>query len=1180
MPTIGPVTDQYIDSIIKSAGVANPNLNKTQGTGMRELIKRLRDRLEQEIADNVDGLITHSYSELKALADAGTLVSGQQYVLSDYKTIYIQPVSNLLKMDAEPERLLLTAATESVFFNEAKSIDHPADYLEYDFSKNIVTMDAVEGWYNVGINILDDVGGGAENAFISVIDNTNSIYMSVPVLAGGTQIAQGHLPKSLAPYSVAMTGIYLGSGFKVKINDTVILVNAYDYNSFDESGDYSSIPRITSNITANGSIQIYSIGHSDPDEMTFDDNSAGTPAVAQDRPGWITFRRDANENSAYFDFSTVLFRRWAVNLESVPDWTTGGSYNAFSVVKVGTTVYGVVKDVTNDPNENIDTNTLYIQLVDASELCLANVNFNLGPFSLSAAATFRDTAAFDVENSRNISIGDCPDVYFDNLPNVILTNTNIDKNTGISFCTIGSGSSDCYLDKSSGVCLIEGVTGAVLINSSGAVIGKNSSSIFLSGSLFFNMQGEASSNAVCQSDNVYLGKNSYNTVVANCNNVRTTTNASQNILMSCNEITFGVGVINSTFINVSGANIDNGCNSNNLSNCTNISFGMDCSGNTFVNATNLGLDTACNNNAQSDQTTLTNTYLKAGASSNIFSGDSSLITLGLFSTDNQIHGYDITLSDNCSSNIINNAGAIDMGPNSRQNVIGPSTAQIKMGGYNISVHIGSNCSDLEFGLCASNYTIGDGVNRSYFRDAFGGEIGDNLHDLVPWSNSDAGGGTPSYTFTNGLTESSGTVKLGGAINDNVDLSLSNHDLVIHSESSFLNTYASFGWTGIHLRSTAHDNLFQSRLDMGETDSNFGFIRNSDGKEVGFQIENQVVDIGTNGFSYRDDIYGRGLQYSADYSATFTNRSLVDKSYVDNAIANGGTGGNPSTYTFSEGLKDVAGVVTLGGTINQTLPINITELGTLQLLGNDGAFNTFGSSGASLSGDDGTWNSLFSLQPTGSQWWINETTGDRRVVNIGLDHIEGFMITDSLFSRGARYAADYSANYTERSLVDKAYVDAHIGGSGNYNFSSGLSQIGNNVTLGGPVNSEVNFLLDPFVGINLHAYDTSGSFFTSRFQISGGGLELGLSGLSQDNSSFFQLTTFGNYVINRIGVQTTAGYSVMQFATGGGLQNGILIQDDTGFGVAYNADYSANFTARTLVDKAYVDTAIAAAIAAL
>jgi len=50
MPQIQFIEDAYINEVIKTAGPYNPSLNRTQGIKMRELIKLLRDRFEQEIS--------------------------------------------------------------------------------------------------------------------------------------------------------------------------------------------------------------------------------------------------------------------------------------------------------------------------------------------------------------------------------------------------------------------------------------------------------------------------------------------------------------------------------------------------------------------------------------------------------------------------------------------------------------------------------------------------------------------------------------------------------------------------------------------------------------------------------------------------------------------------------------------------------------------------------------------------------------------------------------------------------------------------------------------------------------------------------------------------------------------------------------------------------------------------
>lgn len=52
MAQTSPIEDAYIDGIIKASGVYNPDLNRTQGVKLRELIKKMRDRMEDNTALN------------------------------------------------------------------------------------------------------------------------------------------------------------------------------------------------------------------------------------------------------------------------------------------------------------------------------------------------------------------------------------------------------------------------------------------------------------------------------------------------------------------------------------------------------------------------------------------------------------------------------------------------------------------------------------------------------------------------------------------------------------------------------------------------------------------------------------------------------------------------------------------------------------------------------------------------------------------------------------------------------------------------------------------------------------------------------------------------------------------------------------------------------------------------
>lgn len=76
-----------------------------------------------------------------------------------------------------------------------------------------------------------------------------------------------------------------------------------------------------------------------------------------------------------------------------------------------------------------------------------------------------------------------------------------------------------------------------------------------------------------------------------------------------------------------------------------------------------------------------------------------------------------------------------------------------------------------------------------------------------------------------------------------------------------------------------------------------------------------------------------------------------------------------------------------------------------------------------------------------------TTGMYETINAGVSKIEfnsvGMNVTDGIFSKGLVYAADYSTNFSARSIVDKAYVDAQT-----VSASNGLTKTANNIALGG------------------------------------------------------------------------------------------------------------------------------------
>lgn len=85
-------------------------------------------------------IISATYAELQKLVNEQSLIPGQKYLLSDYRTVYQQPITNVIKTSA-PEQLLLTALDTAHFAPECNSLNYPQDIVTYDFNMNICEDD-------------------------------------------------------------------------------------------------------------------------------------------------------------------------------------------------------------------------------------------------------------------------------------------------------------------------------------------------------------------------------------------------------------------------------------------------------------------------------------------------------------------------------------------------------------------------------------------------------------------------------------------------------------------------------------------------------------------------------------------------------------------------------------------------------------------------------------------------------------------------------------------------------------------------------------------------------------------------------------------------------------------------------------------------------------------------------
>ena len=150
----------------------------------------------------------------------------------------------------------------------------------------------------------------------------------------------------------------------------------------------------------------------------------------------------------------------------------------------------------------------------------------------------------------------------------------------------------------------------------------------------------------------------------------------------------------------------------------------------------------------------------------------------------------------------------------------------------------------------------------------------------------------------------------------------------------------------------------------------------------------------------------GIKYSSNISSNYIDRSLVDKAYVDSvALIQGVT-------DYEDNLQDgfqSTHFRNLDGTIEGAIAI-ITESGE----GSNIWISNYDSSNGSFSHARFSTGEL-SLVSTDS---LSNTTSVNLGTNINLNSPNPISVTGSTID----YNIDYSSSYTDRSLVDKNYVD--------------------------------------------------------------------------------------------------------------------------------------------------------------
>ncbi len=314
-----------------------------------------------------------------------------------------------------------------------------------------------------------------------------------------------------------------------------------------------------------------------------------------------------------------------------------------------------------------------------------------------------------------------------------------------------------------------------------------------------------------------------------------------------------------------------------------------------------------------------------------------------------------------------------------------------------------------------------------------------------------------------------------------------------------------------------------------------------------------------------------IKYAGDI--TFTgDTQIITKKYVDDAIIGEISGITTNLITgATNGLTRIGTNVTLGGALTGNTFIN-NNSHCLEFYSSDANYYSY----ATITPTD-TTTSLFRFygNPDGGNRLYTGLIGNDNVqflhaCNLGTDdscltiennqikfdsRIAGSLKQACFNQFGFIYSGDYSSSFVARSIPDVAYVTGLTSSSGIQTANNGLTKVGTNVVLGGTLTGITNINVNGN-GINFDGDGSGNDYFGIGYNINSVG-DVGIY------SNYIGL--YGN-VETRIGLNTGSAGGELYFD-----ENINRFQDRklNGSGLEYYEDYSDNYTARSLVDAAYV-----------
>lgn len=412
----------------------------------------------------------------------------------------------------------------------------------------------------------------------------------------------------------------------------------------------------------------------------------------------------------------------------------------------------------------------------------------------------------------------------------------------------------------------------------------------------------------------------------------------------------------------------------------------------------------------------------------------------------------------------------------------------------------------------------------------------------------AGGGGSNIYNTDGTLSTNRIVTLGG------------HLLAFTDTSNTSNETALEVLAGVITGGVVNTTSSNSGGAFEITNSTSEFIYNNSSNQTGLFITNSAITI-------KDQINSIGLQEFADYSANYTSSNYITKRYADATYVSGG--GATNIYNSDGSL-----------TGNRIVDIGLDSL-TLSSSGSS-------TQGVSLLLDNSASESSMILKATGvgsqhgsfgagggggfectAEMAVLGTAGYKKIQIDGTQNGSGIGIQDDVDSLGFVYNSDYSAS----GLTNPLWLPNLLAVQGLISASSSTGINGlngtSNIGLGGTLTSTVNIDLgtsgsfDFNIGHNFGIFSSEVDFYIDNASIRGQ--------VYDSSGNYSEIGSYGTQA--RIIVQGTTGNLLGIIPTIGsfsGFSQGITITDQIyNKGAFYAADYSANYTSRSIPDVAYV-----------